>query len=191
LSCRGQGRADDFAFSIWKNHGMEYSNLEPTWICCFMMLWLNPYVIQNIGFQLSFLAIAGILLFAKPIIRSLSFKSKILHWTWEIVSLSLAAQVFIVPILLRQFHQFPLTFIISSIVAIPAGYLIIVGALVNVLLSFLGLDFLWIPLDLTTHYFIKSMQWMAGLNPAMNYSMTPAAGWLIFLMSIVFSAAWL
>ena len=154
----------------------------------FMMLWLNPYVYHNIGFQLSFLAIAGILLFAKPIIRSLSFKSKILHWTWEIVSLSLAAQVFIVPILLRQFHQFPLTFIISSIVAIPAGYLIIVGALINVLLSFLGLDFLWIPLDLTTHYFIKCMQWMAALNPAMNYSMTPAAGWLIFLMSIIFSA---
>jgi hypothetical protein len=32
------------------------------------------------------------------------------------------------------------------------------------------------------------MQWMAELNPTMNYSMTPAAGWLIFLMSIIFSA---
>jgi ComEC/Rec2-related protein len=154
----------------------------------FMMLWLNPYVYHNIGFQLSFLAIAGILLFAKPIIRSFSFKSKILHWTWEIVALSLAAQVFIVPILLKQFHQFPLTFIISSIVAIPAGYLIIVGALLNVLLSFLALNFLWAPLDFIGHYFILCMQWMAGLNPAMNYSMTPAAGWLIFLMAIIFSA---
>jgi len=154
----------------------------------FMMLWLNPYVYHNIGFQLSFLAIAGILLFAKPIIRSLSFKSKILHWTWEVVSLSLAAQVFIVPILLQQFHQFPLTFIISSIVAIPAGYIIIVGALIDVFLSFLGVDFLWLPLEYTGIYFIKSMKWMAALNPAMNYSMTPAAGWLIFLMSIIFSA---
>jgi ComEC/Rec2-related protein len=155
----------------------------------FMMLWLNPYVYHNIGFQLSFLAIAGILLFAKPIIRSLSFQSKILHWTWEIVSLSLAAQVFIVPILLRQFHQFPLTFIISSIVAIPAGYIIIVGALINVFLSFVGFDFLWPPLEWTGYYFIRSMKWMAALNPAMNYSMTPTAGWLIFLMSVIFSAA--
>jgi len=155
----------------------------------FMMLWLNPYVIGNIGFQLSFLAIAGILLFAKPIIRSLSFKSKVMHWMWEVVSLSLAAQVFIVPILLSQFHQFPLTFIISSIVAIPAGYIIIVGAIINVFLSFLGIDWLWLPLDLTGHYFIMSVKWMAGLNPAMNYSMTPAAGWMIFLMSIIFSGA--
>lgn len=155
----------------------------------FVMLWMNPYVYHNVGFQLSFLALAGILLFAKPIIRSLSFQSKILHWTWEIVALSLAAQVFIVPILLRQFHQFPLTFIISSIVAIPAGYIIIVGALINVPLSFIGVDFLWKPLDWSAVYFIKSMKWMAELNPAMNYSMTPAAGWMIFLMSIVFSAA--
>ncbi len=155
----------------------------------FMMLWLNPYAYYNIGFQLSFLAIVGILLYAKPIIRSLPFKSKILHWTWEIISLSLAAQVFIVPILLRQFHQFPLTFIISSLVAIPAAYLIIVGALLNVIFSLFGMDWLWAPLNSAGYYFIQIMKWISALNPAMNYSMTPAAGWLIFLMTLVFSAA--
>jgi len=30
---------------------------------------------------------------------------------------------------------------------------------------------------------------MAELNPAMNYSMTEAAGWMIFLMAVIFSAA--
>ena len=155
----------------------------------FMMLWLNPYLFHNIGFQLSFLAMAGILLFAKPIIRSLNFKWKPAHWTWEIVALSLAAQVFIVPVLLGQFHQFPLTFIISSIVAIPAGYIIILGAILNMLLSIFDLTFLWPLLDYSGHYFILSMKWMAGLNPAMNYAMPALAGWSIFMAAILFTAA--
>ncbi|HJW31541.1 MAG TPA: ComEC/Rec2 family competence protein, partial [Saprospiraceae bacterium] len=78
----------------------------------FIMLWVNPYVWHNIGFQLSFLAMAGILMYAKPIMRTFSFRFKLWQWIWEIIALSIAAQIFIVPVLLAQFHQFPLTFII-------------------------------------------------------------------------------
>ena len=153
----------------------------------FMMMWLNPFNYHNIGFQLSFLAMAGILLFAKPIIRSLSFKSKIMHALWEIVALSLAAQVFILPIVLRQFHQFPLTFIISSIVAIPAGYVVIAGALLNVVLSAIGIDLLWPLLDKACSWFIDSMKWMAGLNPDMQYSLPALGSSLLMLLAVMFS----
>ncbi len=153
----------------------------------FVMLWINPYVWQNIGFQLSFLAMAGILLFANPIIRSLTFKNIILHRTWEIVVLSIAAQVFILPVLLRQFHQFPLTFIISSIVAIPAAYIVMAGDLLNTLLSFLGIDFLWAALDWTGKLFIKVMQWMSGLNPEMYFSLPSLGTFFLMTMAILFS----
>lgn len=153
----------------------------------FVMLWINPYVWQNIGFQLSFLAMAGILLFAKPIIRSISLKNKILHLTWEIVALSIAAQVFIIPVLLRQFHQFPLTFIISSIVAIPAAYIVMFGALLNTVLSFIGIDFLWPALDWIGRLFIRVMQWMSGWNPLMHYSLPSMGSMLLMMMAILFS----
>ncbi len=155
----------------------------------FMMIWINPYVSQNVGFQLSFLAMAGILLYSKAMIRSISFKHILLHRIWEITVLSIVAQVFILPILLRQFHQFPLTFILSSLVAIPAGYLIVFGALINVALAFLHFGFLWTLLDWIGIAFIQSMKWMANLNPEMNYSMPAFGVFFLMTMSILFSFA--
>ncbi|MEO5907319.1 MAG: ComEC/Rec2 family competence protein [Saprospiraceae bacterium] len=155
----------------------------------FVMFWLNPFIGQNIGFQLSFLAMAGILLFAKPMIRSLNFKNIILHRLWEITALSITAQVFIVPVLLGQFHQFPLTFIISSFVAIPAAYIVMAGAMLNVVLSLLGIHFLWPIVDWSGHLFILTMKWMSELNPLMYYSLPSVSAILIMSMAIIFSFA--
>ncbi|MEO6130651.1 MAG: ComEC/Rec2 family competence protein [Saprospiraceae bacterium] len=155
----------------------------------FIMMWINPYVWENIGFQLSYLAMAGILLYSKAIIRSLTFRYKLLHMIWEITVLSIVAQVFILPILLGQFHQFPLTFIISSLVAIPAGYLIVFGALLNVVLSFVGLSIAWPLLDWVGLAFIRIMKWMAHLNPEMHFSLPPVAGILLMAMAILFTIA--
>ncbi|MBK9982200.1 MAG: ComEC/Rec2 family competence protein [Saprospiraceae bacterium] len=98
----------------------------------------------------------------------MTFKYKILHIIWEITVLSIVAQVFILPVLLGQFHQFPLTFILSSL-AIPAGYLIVFGAVLNVILSFMGITIAWPMLDWIGRAFIQSMKWMGGLNPEMHF----------------------
>ncbi len=165
----------------------------PIWnllgFAAFLMLWINPFVWMNVGFQLSFLAMAGILFYAQPTIRYFSFKNIILHRTWEITAVSIAAQIFILPVILRQFYQFPLTFIASSLVAMPASYVIIFGSLINICLSVVGIDFLWPWYDIAGHWFILSMKWMAGLNPEMNYSLPALAGLLLFLMAVLFSMA--
>ncbi|MFZ1677499.1 MAG: ComEC/Rec2 family competence protein [Saprospiraceae bacterium] len=155
----------------------------------FIMMWINPYVWENVGFQLSFLAMAGILLYSKAMIRSLTFKYKILHMIWEITVLSIVAQIFILPVLLGQFHQFPLTFIISSLVAIPAGYLIVFGAILNVILSFLGITIAWPLLDWIGRAFIQSMKWMGELNPEMHFSLPAWSGIFLMSMAILFTIA--
>ncbi len=165
----------------------------PIWnllgFAAFLMVWSNPFVCLNIGFQLSFLAMAGILLYAQPMIRYLTFRQIILHRTWEITAVSIAAQVFILPILLRQFYQFPLTFIASSMVAMPASYIIIFGSLLNICLSAFGIDWLWPWYDIAGQYFIQTMKWMAGLNPDMNYSLPPLGGIFLLCTAILFSLA--
>lgn len=153
----------------------------------FLMLWDNPYIWHHIGFQLSFLAMAGILLYAKPIIRYFSIKQIIFQRIWEITAVSIAAQVFILPIILHQFYQFPMTFVASSLVAMPASYVIIFGALANLLLSFLGIDFFWSWFDLAGSYFIWVMKWMAGLNPSMNFSLPQIASVLLLSATILLS----
>jgi competence protein ComEC len=173
------GKAMGWNTQIWNLLGFAAS----------VMLWMNPLVMHNTGFQLSFLAMAGILLYAKPMIRYFSFRHIVLHRIWEVTAVSIAAQVFIFPLLLLQFYQFPLTFILSSLVAMPASYIIIFGALLNTCLAFLEWSWLWKIYDLTCHYFLLSMKWMAGLNPSMNYSMPSIAGILLTGMAIVFSVA--
>lgn len=174
-------------FLLGKSLGWNTQIWNLLGFAAFLMLWINPFVWQNIGFQLSFLAMAGILLYAKPIIRSLTFRYKIVHLTWEICALSIAAQVFILPVLLSQFHQFPLTFMLSSIVAIPAAYIIMAGALICTILSFVHLHFLWTSLDWAGKAFIKSMQWMAELNPVMHFSLPSMCSTLLIMMAVLFS----
>src|SRR6187402_94950 len=153
------------------------------------MLWINPFVMLNIGFQLSFLAMAGILLYAQPMIRFFTFKNIVLHRTWEVTAVSMAAQVFIFPLLLFHFFQFPLTFVASSLVAMPASYVVIFGALLNTCLAFLHWSWLWKIFNVACQYFILAMKWMAGLNPDMNYSLPVVAGVLLTSMAIIFSVA--
>lgn len=154
----------------------------------FIMLWCNPLIWHNIGFQLSFLAMAGLLLYTKPIGRALSFKFTLMQRIWDVCAVSIAAQVFILPVLLSRFHQFPLTFIASSLVAMPAGYVIIFGALGNVVVSALGLNWFWPLLDKTGEYFIDCMKWMAQLNPEMHFAMPSAAGWMLTVTILLFSS---
>ena len=154
----------------------------------FLMIWFNPYVIYNIGFQLSFLAMAGILLYAKPLIRTFTFRPILLHRIWEISAVSIAAQVFILPLLLFHFYQFPLTFIASSLVAMPASYVVIFGSLLNICLSPVEWEWLWKWYDIACVWFIDIMKWMAQLNPSMHYSLPAMAAWWMTGMGIFFSA---
>ena len=176
-------------FLLGKTMGWNTQIWNLLGFAAFLMLWINPFVMLNIGFQLSFLAMAGILLYAKPMIRFLAFKNIILHRTWEVTAVSMAAQVFIFPLLLFHFFQFPLTFVASSLVAMPASYVVIFGALLNTCLAFLDWSWLWKIFDFACQYFILSMKWMAGLNPDMNYSLPVVAGILLTSMAIIFSAA--
>jgi hypothetical protein len=132
---------------------------------------------------------AGILLYAKPIIRYYSLKQKILHITWEVTAVSMAAQVFILPLLLHHFHQFPLTFVASSLVAMPASYVIIFGTLANVGLASFDIHWFWNLYDALCRYFLLIMKWMAGLNPEMNYSLPELSVVLLFSVAIFLSVS--
>ena len=154
----------------------------------FLMVWHDPFIWKNIGFQLSFLAMAGILFYTQPIIRFLPFKNIMIHRIWQITAVSLAAQIFIFPLILYHFHQFPLTFALSSLIAMPAGYLIIFGALLNILLNPLSIDILWVLFDYTGQLFLQSMQWMAEINPTMNFSMPFVTEVLLLLAACIMTA---
>lgn len=88
-----------------------------------LLLW-NPLIIESISFQLSYLAVWGIVYLQPKIYHVFKCKHFILRHLWKWTSVSLAAQIATTPISLYYFHQFPVYFIIANWVVVPAAFLI-------------------------------------------------------------------
>jgi competence protein ComEC len=109
-------------------------------ISAFFILLLKPTFLFEVGFQMSYLAVLGIVS-VQPIMYKLwQPKYVITDKLWQIFTVTLAAQAGVVPISLFYFHQFPGLFFISNLVVIPFlglilgfGLLVIAMALLNIL----------------------------------------------------------
>ena len=101
----------------------------------FILLCYNPFLLWDVGFQLSYLAIIGIVWLQKPIYAWFSLDHFIVRKVWELTSITLAAQVFTTPICLYYFHQFPNYFIISNLIAVPLSTFILFEELLLVIVS--------------------------------------------------------
>ena len=90
-----------------------------------VLIAVNPFIVTEVGFRLSYLAVIGIIFLQPKIYSLLAFKNWLLDKAWMIIAVSLAAQIATFPLGLYYFHQFPILFLISNLVVIPAGYLIL------------------------------------------------------------------
>jgi competence protein ComEC len=112
-------------------------------VALFMLLY-NPLYLFDIGFQLSFLAVASILIINPYLVNLYSSKNKIISYLWELISVSFSAQVGVLPLSLYYFHQFPLSFLLTNLLLIP---------LAGVLMTF-------IPLSLLLYSVIGNYEWL-------------------------------
>ncbi|MBP7821478.1 MAG: ComEC/Rec2 family competence protein [Saprospiraceae bacterium] len=130
--------------STWRLHSNPFNSLAAS---AFFLLIFNPLLLWDVGFQLSFLAIGGILFFQPIIYRKIYFPNKVGQFIWESSSVALAAQLTTLPIGLFYFHQFPLYFLLSGIpVILLANVILVLGFLLfavyplsTVLASYIGL----------------------------------------------------
>ena len=93
----------------------------------FVLLCINPFDIYNIGFQLSFLAMAGIFLLYEPVRTLITVENKVLQAIWKVISVSCAAQLAIYPVIGYHFHQFAFYFWLTGLISTPFSYLILGG----------------------------------------------------------------
>ncbi|MDN5212174.1 ComEC/Rec2 family competence protein [Fulvivirgaceae bacterium BMA12] len=108
-----------------------YNNIALT---AFLLLLVNPLFLFHVGFQLSFIAVTGIVYLQPKIAKWFSFKYRIFNWLWDLTAVSLAAQIATFPISIYYFHQFPTYFWLTNIVVIPAATVIVsLGIFISVL----------------------------------------------------------
>ena len=94
----------------------------------FALLLYNPLFIVDIGFQLSYLAVVGLIIFQPIVYKWLAFNNKWIDKLWQLCSVSIAAQVITFPLSAFYFHQFPVYFLISNLfIIIPTEVIMISG----------------------------------------------------------------
>jgi len=98
------------------------------------LLLINPNFIFQVGFQLSYLAVFTIILVQPHLFRLFTPKFKALKYLWGIFTVTIAAQIGVLPLSLFYFHQFPGLFFISNLVILPfLGIILGLGILVMLL----------------------------------------------------------
>ena len=111
---------------IGKAISKRNNSLNALFASAFILLYYNPRVISDIGFQLSYAAVASILIFEKGINQLLYLKNKMARYGWNMISISIAAQLLTIPLVIFHFHRFPLLFLFTNLVAIPLSSIILV-----------------------------------------------------------------
>lgn len=110
-----------------------FNTLAASMIALFVMF--SPHLILQAGFQLSYLAVAGILFLYKPIYSRLGFTSWLGNQVWTILAVSIAAQLATFPLSLYYFHQFPNYFLPANLAVIPESTVVIFGGIALILCS--------------------------------------------------------
>lgn len=130
-------------------HLKRPSNIYNTlFVSIFILLLIKPTFLFDVGFQLSYLAVFAIVIFQPMLYNLLSVKHKLLDYPWQLFTVTLSAQIGIIPISLYYFHQFPGLFFISNLVIIPfLGAILGLGILIMILALAKGL-----PVWLTDFY---------------------------------------
>jgi competence protein ComEC len=97
----------------------------------FCMLLYNPFLLFDVGFQLSYLSVLGLVFLQPKISNWITFKHGLLSKLWSAVSLSLAAQIVTCPLAIYYFHQFPVYFLISNLfIMLPVALIMYLGLII-------------------------------------------------------------
>ena len=111
----------------------------------FIQLIINPAAIKDVGFQLSYAAVAGIA-WIYPRLKAFwpgipaddKGLTKGMRWIWNSAALSISCQITTGPLAYIYFRSLPTHFILTNLIAIPLTGLIIPAALLTILASALG-----------------------------------------------------
>jgi competence protein ComEC len=98
----------------------------------FLLIW-EPNLLSDMGFQLSYLSVAGIVLLYESIYRKFNFENWFLDKIWAMVAVSLAAQLATAPLSLYYFQRFPNYFLLANLLVVPFSNLIIYDGILALL----------------------------------------------------------
>lgn len=115
--------------------GKKYDGISSVSVAVIIILLLNPLTLFDVGFLLSACAVYCIFLLQRPISRLLCRLKFLPRWLTSALSVTLAAQVGITPILCGYFGSLPMLAILLNLIAVPLVSVVYVALMAIVPLS--------------------------------------------------------
>ncbi|MFM2224869.1 MAG: hypothetical protein RJA07_1071 [Bacteroidota bacterium] len=171
------------AASLMKRNPSVYNSLAAS---AFVMLVFNPFILADVGFQLSYIAVVGIISLQKFIYNWYYFTNKALKKIWGLMAVSIAAQVLAAPICMLYFHQFPNYFLLANLIAIPLSTVVlfqIIALVVVAPFSKLVAFYLGKIISFTTMLMNTGVEWVDSMPHSVINNLQFNA-WQILLMYI-------
>ncbi len=151
------------------------------------LLIINPQSLFEVGFQLSYMAVLGIVIFYKDINNWFFFNNRLLKKGWSLASVSLSAQLLTLPFTLYYFHQFPNYFILSNIVALPLASFVLYSSIAALVIA--PVKFLWMPISWLLNWSVYAMNsvliWVEHLPGAVTTGIPITALTAVLILFIV------
>lgn len=145
----------------------QTSSLNSLVVSAVILLLINPFSLWDVGFQLSYAAVSSIILFQPFISQYITSKQPFLRWVAGMVSVTLAAQIATLPFVLYHFHQFPLLFLFTNIIAVPVSGAVLYGEM-----------------------FLVAVAWCQPLATVVGYVLTKIIFWLNTWVVAVSDTRW-
>ncbi|MDR0790074.1 MAG: ComEC family competence protein [Bacteroidales bacterium] len=139
----------------------DYDRLNVLAFTALIFLILDPLVLFNVSFQLSYLAMAGIMVFLPlfegifPQKRGNPFTKRLLYNVKLEAEVSIAAQLFTIPIMAYHFKQIPTYFLLANVVVVPFVGLIL--AMILLLLCFVDVPLIGDIVGFATDLLLKGL----------------------------------
>ncbi len=132
----------------------EVKSLSLLTVLAGLTLLFDPFAIYDIGFQFSYLATFGIIVWMSPIKEKLS---KLPDYLADLLSVTIAVQIILLPLIVYYFHSMQVWSIVANVVFSPILSLLVV-------LSFMGLFFFIKPLIVVAKWIFASAQHLPFLD---------------------------
>ena len=159
----------------------------------FVLLLYNPYILLQVGFQLSYFAVLGIVYLQPKLYNLFRPSNWLMDKIWAITTVSVAAQLATFPLGMYYFHQFPNYFLLSNLFVIPLATFIINGGILLFLISAIPVlpNYISWMIDQLLIFLNLSVKWVESLpySLSLGISITKVETILIYLIIFLFILA--
>ena len=131
-------------FVVARLIGRSNNSVNTLAAAAMLLLCIRPTLIADVGFQLSFTAVFGIVLMYRPLYELIPYPRhnkrripfavcRLAYSVWQLACLSVAAELATLPVSLYHFHQLHPYFLIANVTVVPMAGLLVGTTLLLVL----------------------------------------------------------